>query len=203
MPCKPMLSTSTSFFKILASVVVPMQSICVGTTIILWACFWLIRYKVPYPSVPYRYCMHPSRYRINSGTVPIPNFSDNYLGDNYLNCIYNYRYRNLSKLLFLHPSCNGSPPFFLLNLQRGRIACAAHDSTVCESQQVNFAQCSVQNWLFWPVRHSLHALHPSACPMRQSTMLESFLQYYLSIVSCEIWIDWHFLLYKGQRRLCK
>ena len=101
-------------FKILASVVVPMQSICVGTTIILWACFWLIRYKVPYPSVPYRYCMHPSRCRIGTGTVPIPDFSDNYLGDNYLNCIYNCRYRNLSKLLFLHPSCNGSPPFVIL-----------------------------------------------------------------------------------------
>ena len=56
---------------------------------------------VTYPVLCWLYCT----------TVPIPDFSDNYLGDNYLNCIYNYRYRNLSKLLFLHPSCNGSPPF--------------------------------------------------------------------------------------------
>ena len=55
--------------------------------------------------------MHPSRYRINTGTVPIPNFSDNYLGDNYLNCIYNYRYRFLSKLLFLHPFMQWFSPF--------------------------------------------------------------------------------------------
>ena len=47
--------------------------------------------------------MHPSRYRINTGTVPIPDSGDNYLGNNYLNCIYNYQYRFLSKLLFLHP----------------------------------------------------------------------------------------------------
>ena len=55
--------------------------------------------------------MHPSRYRINTGTVPIPDLGDNYLGDNYLNCIYNYRYQFLSKLLFLHPFMQWFSPF--------------------------------------------------------------------------------------------
>jgi len=55
--------------------------------------------------------MHQSRYRINTGTVPIPDLGDNYLGDNYLNCIYNYRYRFLSKLLFLHPFMQWFSPF--------------------------------------------------------------------------------------------
>ena len=55
--------------------------------------------------------MHPSRYHINTGTIPNPNLGENYLGDNYLNCIYNYRYRFLSKLLFLHPFMQWFSPF--------------------------------------------------------------------------------------------
>ena len=164
--------------------------------------------------------MHPSRYRINTGTVPIPDLGDNNLGDNYLNCIYNYRYQFLSKLLFLHPfmqwfspfchfvycllpTCNVQNCLTLLQFPRGESPAprtiqrpANHNKSILHS---NF--WGVQNWLFWPVRHSLHALHSNACPMRQSTMLESFLQYYLSIISCEIWIDWHFLLYKGQKAI--
>ena len=131
---------------------------------------------VTYPVLCWLYCT----------TVPIPDFSDNYLGDNYLNCIYNYRYRNLSKLLFLHPSCNGSPPFSCSISKGGESPApltiqqsASHNKSILHSV-VCKTDCSDPSGIHRTLFIRVHA------PMRQSTMLESFLQYYLSIVSCEL-----------------
>ena len=67
---------------------------------------------VPYPSKS-RIDTYPSRYRIicNGTDSCRVRLGDNYLGDNYLNCICNYRYRLLSKLLFLHPFMQWFSPF--------------------------------------------------------------------------------------------
>ena len=102
---------------------------------------------VTYPVLCWLYCT----------TVPIPDFSDNYLGDNYLNCIYNYRYQNLSKLLFLHPSCNGSPPFVLLNLQKGenRLRHARFNSL-----RVTTSQNHTNEFLFGVCLIDLHCCSP-------------------------------------------
>ena len=67
---------------------------------------------VPYPS---KSCIntYPSRYRIicNSNHSRRVRLGNNYLGNNYRNCIYNYRYCFLSKLLFLHPFMQWFSPF--------------------------------------------------------------------------------------------